>query len=88
MMSHALPRGKDFWSFLLSVDRDLAEETRQKGCTCGGRLHSATTQGALAAVQTNCRSNIAIDSVTAAIEMVAGNERRPLPFDSWHERST
>lgn len=41
MMSHALPRGKDFWSFLLSVDRDLAEETRQKGCTCGGRLHSA-----------------------------------------------
>jgi len=40
-MSHELPRGKSFWSFLLSVDRDLAERTRQNGCTCGGRLHSA-----------------------------------------------
>jgi len=41
MMSHELPRGNSFWSFLLSVDRDLAKETQQQGCTCGGRLHSA-----------------------------------------------
>jgi hypothetical protein len=31
MMSHELPRGKSFWSFLLSVDRDLAEATRHDG---------------------------------------------------------
>lgn len=30
-----------FWSFLLSIDQDLAERSRQKGCSCGGRLHSA-----------------------------------------------
>lgn len=30
-----------FWSFLFSIDRDLAEKARQQGCTCGGRLHSA-----------------------------------------------
>ena len=30
-----------FWSFLLSIDKDLAECTRQKGCSCGGRLHCA-----------------------------------------------
>ena len=30
-----------FWSFLLAVDQDLAEETRKKACPCGGRLHSA-----------------------------------------------
>lgn len=41
MMTREIPRGKSFWSFLLSVDRDLAENTRQHGCTCGGRLHSA-----------------------------------------------
>jgi hypothetical protein len=31
----------NFWSFLLSIDRDLADSTRQKACSCGGRLHSA-----------------------------------------------
>jgi len=40
-MSHELPRGASFWSFLLSIDQDLAEETRQHGCACGGRLHCA-----------------------------------------------
>jgi len=40
-MWHQLPRGDKFWSFLLSVDRDLAETARQSGCECGGRLHSA-----------------------------------------------
>lgn len=41
MMSHGLPRGADFWSFLLSIDRDLAEKARHKGCSCGGHLHCA-----------------------------------------------
>lgn len=40
-MYHELPRGASFWLFLFSIDRDLAETTRQKACSCGGRLHSA-----------------------------------------------
>jgi hypothetical protein len=40
-MYHDLPRTARFWSFLLAVDQDLAEETRKKACHCGGRLHSA-----------------------------------------------
>lgn len=40
-MWHALPRGERFWSFLLRIDRDLAENERQHGCSCGGRLHCA-----------------------------------------------
>ena len=40
-MWHQLPHGEKFWSFLLSVDRDLAETARQHGCACGGRLHCA-----------------------------------------------
>ena len=40
-MYHDLPRDASFWTFLISVDRDLAESTRQKACPCGGRLHCA-----------------------------------------------
>jgi len=40
-MYHDLPASASFWSFLLTVDEDLAEEARKKGCSCGGRLHSA-----------------------------------------------
>ena len=40
-MYHELPRGASFWPFLLSVDQDLAQTTRQKACSCGGRLHCA-----------------------------------------------
>ncbi len=40
-MYHDLPSPASFWSFLLAVDEDLAEETRKQGCSCGGRLHSA-----------------------------------------------
>ena len=40
-MYHDLPRAARFWSFLLLVDRDLAEAIRKKACPCGGRLHSA-----------------------------------------------
>jgi hypothetical protein len=41
MISHALPHGVSFWSFLLTIDQDLAERARQHGCACGGRLHCA-----------------------------------------------
>ena len=41
MIGRELLRGGSFWSFLLSIDKDLAECTRQKGCSRGGRLHCA-----------------------------------------------
>ena len=40
-MYHDLPPTARLWSFLLAVDQDLAEETRKKACSCGGRLHFA-----------------------------------------------
>jgi hypothetical protein len=40
-MYHDLPPTARFWSFLLAVDQDLAEETRKKACPCGGHLHAA-----------------------------------------------
>ena len=40
-MTHELPRGSSFWSFLFSIDKDLAENTRRQACSCGGRLHCA-----------------------------------------------
>jgi hypothetical protein len=42
MIGHELHRSGSFWSFLLSIDKDLADSTRQNGCSCGGRLHSAS----------------------------------------------
>jgi hypothetical protein len=41
MFNHGLPRGMGFWSFLLSIDQDLADRAREAGCSCGGRLHCA-----------------------------------------------
>jgi hypothetical protein len=40
-MYHDLPRDASFWLFLFSIDKDLAESTRQQSCPCGGRLHRA-----------------------------------------------
>lgn len=40
-MYHELPRSASFWLFLFSVDQDLARNTRQSGCSCGGHLHRA-----------------------------------------------
>jgi hypothetical protein len=40
-MYHELPCAASFWPFLFSVDQDLAQTTRKKGCACGGRLHCA-----------------------------------------------
>jgi hypothetical protein len=41
MIGRELVDRASFWSFLLSIDRDLAESTRRKACSCGGRLHCA-----------------------------------------------
>ena len=40
-MYHDLPRAARFWSFLLLIDQEFAEEARKKACPCGGRLHCA-----------------------------------------------
>ena len=40
-MYHDLPSDARFWSFLGSIDEDLAETTRKQACPCGGRLHCA-----------------------------------------------
>ncbi len=40
-MYHDLPRAARLWSVLLAIDQDLAETTRKKACSCGGRLHCA-----------------------------------------------
>jgi hypothetical protein len=41
MLAQELHRTGSLWSFLLSVDKDLAECARRGGCSCGGRLHCA-----------------------------------------------
>lgn len=40
-MYHEWPRGSTFWSFLFSIDQDLARTAKEKACPCGGRLHRA-----------------------------------------------
>ena len=42
-MYHEFLTSASFWSYLRAVDEDLAAETRNKGCPCGGRLHCTTT---------------------------------------------
>jgi hypothetical protein len=41
MIAREFVNSASFWTFLLSIDKDLAERSRQKGCSCSGRLHSA-----------------------------------------------
>ena len=38
-MYHEFLGSASFWLYLWAVDEDLAAETRNKGCPCGGRLH-------------------------------------------------
>ena len=40
-MYHEFLSSASFWLYLRAVDEDLAAETRNKGCPCGGRLHSS-----------------------------------------------
>ncbi len=40
-MYHDLPDAASFWSFLFTIDQDLAETARKNGCPCGGHLHRA-----------------------------------------------
>jgi hypothetical protein len=37
----SIVRDPRFFDFLVSIDRDLAEQVRLDGCFCGGRLHRA-----------------------------------------------
>ncbi len=40
-MCHAILFDSNFWDFLFRLDKDLAEQVRRAGCSCGGVLHSA-----------------------------------------------
>jgi hypothetical protein len=40
-MYHGLLRTASFWTFLFTVDEQLAAAAREAGCPCGGRLHCA-----------------------------------------------
>ncbi len=40
-MYHAPSFNATFWAFLFTIDQDLAETIRRRGCSCGGRLHRA-----------------------------------------------
>ncbi len=40
-MYHEFLSSASFWLYLRAVDEDLAAETRNKGCPCGGHLHCA-----------------------------------------------
>ncbi len=40
-MYQELLRNASFWSFLCTVDQDLADTAHQEGCPCGGQLHRA-----------------------------------------------
>jgi hypothetical protein len=40
-MDHRLLLASGFWLFLLRIDKELAGTARQKGCSCGSRLHCA-----------------------------------------------
>jgi hypothetical protein len=38
-MSHKFLFNSTFHTLLIAIDRELAEEVRQQGCSCGGTLH-------------------------------------------------
>lgn len=40
-MCCGLPKGPDFWSFLYSVDKQIAESAHEEKCSCGCHLHRA-----------------------------------------------
>lgn len=40
-MSQLIPVPAKFLAFLLRIDAELADEAREKGCSCGGVLHCA-----------------------------------------------
>ena len=41
-MSHKFLFNSSFHALLITIDRELAENERQKGCSCGGTLHQAS----------------------------------------------
>ena len=67
MIARELHDGASFWSFLLSIDKDLAECTRRKGCSCGGRLHRANYPRAPRGGPIIFPRSIAVGSASAVI---------------------
>jgi hypothetical protein len=75
-MYHDLPRTARFWSFLLAVDQDLAEETRKKPALVAATCTRPTIPGSGGVRPFNYPRSNASDRASAAIAMVAGSESR------------
>ena len=72
MIGHELHRSGSFWSFLLSIDKDLADSARQQGCSAVVASTAPTTRVHRAAGRIICRRSIAAGSASAAIATAAG----------------
>ena len=71
MIGHELHRSGRFWSFLLSIDKDLADSTRQKGCRAVVASTAPTTHEHRGAVPTITQRSIAAGSASAVIATAA-----------------
>lgn len=56
-MSHKFLCSSSFHTLLISIDRSLAEATRKKGCSCGGRLEQSNYPRSPFGVPSQFRSN-------------------------------
>lgn len=56
-MSHKFPFNSTFHRVLVAIDRELAESTRQKGCSCGGVLHVSNYPRSPLGIPAPIRSN-------------------------------
>ena len=71
MIGHELHRTGSFWSFLLSIDKDLADSTRSKDARAVVASTPPTTRGHRGAGLIAYRRSIAAGSASAAIATVA-----------------
>ena len=70
-MYHTFPPAASFWPFLLTIDQDLAETTRRRGCPCGGACTDPIIPASLAAIATRSPIHTTPGSVSAAIATAA-----------------
>ena len=70
-MWNELPRGPNFWSFLLSIDEDLPKPPAGRPAPCGGRLHCANYPRRPRGCPDRLPDNTATGLVSAAIATVA-----------------
>ena len=75
-MYHAPSFNARFWAFLFTIDQDLAETTRRRGCPCGGRCTDPTIPASLGASD-SLPDTYRTDSVSPAIETGAESKSTP-----------